>query len=113
MSAGLDSLAAVELRNTLQSRFSINVPATATFDYPTATALARFIGNQLSLQGGATAHPVTGVQTDAGAALPVEQVAQILQEAVAEVLGAAAAPDQPLMEAGLDSLGELAIRLAF
>lgn len=35
MSAGLDSLAAVELRNTVQQRFSVSLSATAAFDYPT------------------------------------------------------------------------------
>ena len=35
MSAGLDSLAAVELRNMVQQRFSVPLSATAAFDYPT------------------------------------------------------------------------------
>lgn len=47
MSAGLDSLAVVELRNTLQAKFSVDLPATVTFDYPTAEALAAFVAQQL------------------------------------------------------------------
>ncbi len=35
MSAGLDSLAAVELRNAVASRFAVSLPATVAFDYPT------------------------------------------------------------------------------
>ena len=35
MSAGLDSLAAVELRNMVQQRFAVALPATAAFDFPT------------------------------------------------------------------------------
>lgn len=43
MEAGMDSLAAVELRNELGSRFNISMPATVMFDYPSAGALAGFV----------------------------------------------------------------------
>jgi len=43
MEAGLDSLAAVELRNELGSLFSVTMPATVMFDYPTIDALAGFV----------------------------------------------------------------------
>ena len=35
MEAGLDSLGALDLCNAVSVRFSIDLPATATFDYPT------------------------------------------------------------------------------
>lgn len=35
MSAGLDSLAAVELRNAIGARFGASLPATIALDYPT------------------------------------------------------------------------------
>ena len=41
--AGLDSLGAVELKNAIGSKFGIDLPATAAFDYPTASALADYI----------------------------------------------------------------------
>ena len=43
MEAGLDSLGAVELRNALASRFSLDLPATLTFDYPSISALAGYL----------------------------------------------------------------------
>ena len=43
LQAGLDSLGAVELRNAISGEFSLSVPATLAFDYPTAAALADFI----------------------------------------------------------------------
>ena len=43
MEAGLDSLGAVELRNSLSSAFGVDLPPTAMFDYPTIAALARFL----------------------------------------------------------------------
>lgn len=42
----MDSLGAVELRNSIQTRFGIELPATVTFDYPTATAMASYISSQ-------------------------------------------------------------------
>lgn len=41
--AGLDSLGAVDLRNAVSAKFGIDLPATAAFDYPTASALAGHI----------------------------------------------------------------------
>ena len=46
MEAGLDSLGAVELRTALGQRFSLELPATVTFDYPSAASLSRFLATQ-------------------------------------------------------------------
>lgn len=48
MEAGLDSIGAVELRNVVSARFGVDLPATATFDYPTAQSLARYLSAQVA-----------------------------------------------------------------
>ncbi|GAB4814934.1 hypothetical protein N2152v2_001980 [Parachlorella kessleri] len=130
MQAGLDSLAAVELRNTLSSRFGVELPPTAVFDYPTSAALAEFIAQ--SVQDAAPGHP--GESKTAGAvrrrrapaARPLgrgqvhhgssqpaavkESIAAQVTQLVESVLGHAVAANQPLMEAGLDSLATVELR---
>lgn len=50
MEAGLDSIGAVELRNSVASKYGINLPATNTFDQPTIRALAAYLAALLAPQ---------------------------------------------------------------
>lgn len=45
MEAGLDSLGAVELLSLLTDAFGSELPATLIFDYPTVSALGKYISS--------------------------------------------------------------------
>jgi Phosphopantetheine attachment site len=61
LQAGLDSLGAVDLRNSLSAAFQTDaLPATLAFDYPTVAALAQLL---LSLQPRPAAHQVNPKHT--------------------------------------------------
>jgi hypothetical protein len=51
MSAGLDSLGAVELRNSLESSLQLQLPTTLTFDYPTIEALTAYLERRTAEDG--------------------------------------------------------------
>jgi hypothetical protein len=96
---------AVELRNAVFAKCGTELPATATFDHPTIAALATFVATRLAPEqpagiGSAAAPSFVQQQGDIAA------VQRTLQAAVDELLGFEVPPDQPLMEAGLDSIGE-------
>lgn len=48
MEAGLDSLAAVELRNAAAATFAVSLPATAALDHPTLRALAAAVASLIA-----------------------------------------------------------------
>ncbi|MFE0028010.1 SDR family NAD(P)-dependent oxidoreductase [Amycolatopsis sp. NPDC059021] len=62
---GFDSLAAVELRDTLGAATGLTLPATLVFDHPTATAVAAFVkGKVLGAAGPVREAPVAAVSRD-------------------------------------------------
>lgn len=61
---GMDSLMALELRNTLQTSLECKLPGTLTFDYPTSQALVAYLYEQLFPQAEAEAAPAAQPETD-------------------------------------------------
>jgi acyl transferase domain-containing protein len=141
MEAGMDSLGAVELRTALNKTFSVELPATVTFDFPSVSALAGYIKTELETvaeeeqedeEEGEDHHVQAvpmGIPQHANVArsaapfsdpaiqmqqqpegLSAAQVGQKVSAAVNRLLGSQVAPDQPLMEAGMDSLGAVELR---
>ncbi|MGW2822749.1 type I polyketide synthase [Streptomyces sp. NPDC001443] len=87
---GLDSLAAVTLRNSLAATTGLSVPATLAFEHPNPSAIAEFLSDQLASP---SAPPV---DTDLGriraAALTVDddervRIADLLRQLTAELSG--------------------------
>jgi acyl carrier protein len=72
MEAGLDSLGSVELRNSLSKQFGLELPATLTFDYPSAAAIAGYIAESILPPAGSEAEAgvVSVAETPAAALVP-------------------------------------------
>ena len=120
MDAGLDSLGAVELRNALAKVVGMELPGTLVFDYPSSQALIGYF--QLLMltthdEPDTVEHRVSkpcrrkcatcskrGLPAQLSRERSAAMQAQVL-EVVLSVLGKPVGVDEPLMDAGLDSLG--------
>ncbi|MFE7778355.1 type I polyketide synthase [Streptomyces sp. NPDC057445] len=71
---GFDSLAAVELRNSLNTATGLRLPATLVFDHPNAQAVAEFIVSKLSGAAPATTRTTVSPRDGAAADEPIAVV---------------------------------------
>jgi acyl carrier protein len=86
---GLDSLMAVELRNSLSATIGIHLPTTFLFEYPTIEAITAYLADRLLVQQEKAPKPPTkkdptfeAAQLDA---LSEEQLAALLEEKLAVI----------------------------
>ena len=79
MEAGLDSIGAVELRNSVSTKFGIELPATVTFDQPTVHDLARFLAGRIEPPPGyfAVGTVTHTIQTGPDSRGPADSIAQV------------------------------------
>lgn len=97
MAAGLDSLASVEFKNALEANLAMELPSTLIFDYPTIATIAQFISKTT-----ASREPALGISPN--------HISEEILKCTYDILGDSIELDQPLMAAGLDSLGAVELR---
>lgn len=130
MAAGLDSLASVEFRNALEGKLAVSLPATLIFDHPTVGAIGSFVAKLLPattmVASAAAVSEAEGYSTFSGFAAPIvasstppavadiaahqQHVFSVVFFAAKDIVGSDLTADQPLMAAGLDSLGAVELR---
>lgn len=100
LEAGLDSLGAVELKNSLQSYSGTGVlPSSLVYDHPTPRLLTDFISLSVVVD---KVDPMTQPSEIIG----LDHVTGVARS----LLGSTVDPDVPLADAGLDSLGAVEFR---
>jgi len=102
MGAGLDSLSAVDLVQTLGQELGTELEPTALFDYPTIGSLSKYLTAELEPVD--ITVPPSSPATSTRPRMKNVDVSGVVQKTVEELLGTVVPNDAPLMGAGLDSV---------
>jgi len=102
MGAGLDSLSAVDLVQTLGQELGTELEPTALFDYPTIGSLSKYLTAEIEPVD--VTVPPSSPAASTKPRMKVVDVSGVVQKTVEELLGTVVPNDAPLMGAGLDSL---------
>eukprot|EP00884_Botryococcus_braunii_P010940 jgi/Botrbrau1/19848/Bobra.0124s0084.1 len=107
MEAGLDSLASLELRNRVSQMLGERCACNISFRLPHSTRIGKIYSTAIKWE--ACARPR---HSHRPSTYPCLSIKEGLHTIAKQVLGVAVSDDQPLMEAGLDSLGAVELRNA-
>ena len=99
MDAGLDSLSGQEMKSQIEEEFEVELPVTAAFDFPSVAALADYVFGEV---GSNSCAEEVAEENDSG--MTIAHVKARVQEITSSVIGRDVEENEPLMDAGLDSL---------
>ena len=99
MDAGLDSLSGQEMKSQIEEEFEVELPVTAAFDFPSVAALADYVFGEV---GSNSCAEEVAEENDSG--MTIAYVKARVQEITSSVIGRDVEENEPLMDAGLDSL---------
>ncbi|PSC67784.1 polyketide synthase [Micractinium conductrix] len=107
ISAGLDSLGAVEVQRQVAALAGLDLPSTLVFDYPSVAEIAEYIAGLLPPPERSRKSSLAALQQGQLVAAGSNNGGSVRVRAVAAKVmgGVAVAASTPLMTAGLDSLG--------
>lgn len=103
-------------RNGLADQYGLELPATLVFDHPTSASLAAHLAAELRRRSGSPAADAAAATSAQPAVHHYEQqdselLRQQLRDLIADVAGSEPDSDeQPLAEAGVDSVGAVELR---
>jgi len=101
VSAGVDSLGAVELRSALERSLGVELPPSVAFDHPTVTELVRYIEGRLQAHPARTAAPARPRLSGMEPAPTIETVVQCVHARVPGTVASISFSREPQLQSSL------------